>query len=282
MTQNDIIVPTITIGIVKDDNPLKAVLKEARISLSFHNFPTKEAAFKAILEGEIAACACSLAEMPIVLPLGLVITALSERKTVNNCLVSKNTVEVRNPDASGKGVVFAENKKMKVLALSDINCAQMQYLQPQYQVEKADLTPFESIGKVNESAYDAVILSQNDVNLLDLQANNWKIQPFSVREFIPKPGQGVTCFIVAEEDLPTRRLLKEAHYPSVSAVTNIERTVQKMLKDHVVSAYCERDRMGNYHLWAAALINNDFRKIRLSQSTTFGMAEKAVEQLLSA
>ena len=272
MTQNDIIVPTITIGIVKDDNPLKAVLKEARISLSFHNFPTKEAAFKAILEGEIAACACSLAEMPIVLPLGLVITALSERKTVNNCLVSKNT----------EGGLFTEKKDLKVMTLSGINCAQMQYLQPQYQVEKADLTPFESIGKVNESAYDAVILSQNDVNLLDLQANNWKIQPFSVREFIPKPGQGVTCFIVAEEDLPTRRLLKEAHYPSVSAVTNIERTVQKMLKDYDVSAYCERDRMGNYHLWAAALIDNDFRKIRLSQSTTFGMAEKAVEQLLSA
>ena len=55
-----------------------------------------------------------------------------------------------------------------------------------------------------------------------------------------------------------------------------------MLKDHDVSAYCERDRMGNYHLWAAALVNTDFRKIRLSQSTTFGMAEKAVQQLLSA
>ncbi len=272
MTQNDIILPALTIGIVKDDNHLKETLKGARINSSFHNFPTKEAAFKAILEGEILACACSLEEMPISLPLGLVITALSERKVANNCIVSKNT----------EGVLFAENEELKVLTLSDINRAQMQYLQPQYSVETTHLTPFESLKKIKDGTCDAVILSQNDVNLLDLQANNWQIQPFSVREFIPKAGQGVTCLVTAEEDLPTRRLLKEAHHPSVSAVTNIERTVQKLLKDHDVSAYCERDRMGNYHLWAAALIDNDFRKIRLSQSTTFGMAEKAVEQLLSA
>ena len=271
MTQNDII-PTLTIGILKEDNYLNRALKEAGISPTFSLFTTKEAAFKAILEGDIEACACSLAEMPTVLPLGLVITALSERKIANNCIVSKNT----------EGGLFAENKEMKVLVLSDINLAQMQYLQPQYQVEKANLTPFESLEKINDGTYDAVVLSQNDVNSLDLQANSWQIQPFSVREFVPKAGQGVTCFIAAEEDLPTRRLLKEAHHPSVSAVTNIERTVQKMLKDHDVSAYCERDRMGNYHLWAAALMGNDFRKTRLSQSTTFGMAEKAVEQLLSA
>ncbi len=282
MTQNDIILPALTIGIVKNDNLLIETLKEAGISPSFHNYPTKEAAFKAILEGDIVACACSLAEMPIVLPLGLVITALSERKTANNCLVVKNTVEERNPDTIGKGVLSAENKALKVLALSDINRAQMQYLQPQYSVEKAHLTPFEGLEKINAGDYDAAILSQNDVNSLDLQANRWQIQPFSVREFIPKPGQGVTCFVCAEEDLPTRRLLREAHHPSVSAVTNIERTVQKMLNDAEVSAYCERDRMGNYHLWAAALIDGDFRKIRLSRSTTFGMAEKAVEQLLSA
>ena len=271
MTQNDII-PTLTIGILKEDNSLNRALKEASINPFFSHFPTKDAAFKAILEGDIEACACSLAEMPTVLPLGLVITALLERKTANNCLVGKNT----------QGLLLGENKEMKVMTLSNIDCAQMQYLQPQYQVEKTDLTSFDSLEKIKSGAYDAVVLSQNDVNSLELQANNWQIQPFSVREFVPKAGQGVTCFIAAEEDLPTRRLLKEAHHPSVSAVTNIERTVQKMLKDHDVSAYCERDRMGNYHLWAAALMGNDFRKTRLSQSTTFGMAEKAVEQLLSA
>lgn len=271
MTQN-----TVTLGIVKNDELnqgerfVQQALTDVGISPSFHYFFTKEDAFRAILEGEIAACA--LNTMPTSLPLGLVITALSERKVTNNCLVAKNT----------EGVLFSEKKDVKVLTLSDINCAQMQYLQPNYMVEKADLTPLESLEKLNSGEFDAVVLSQNDINDFDLQANDWQIQPYSLREFITKAGQGVTCFIAAEDDLPTRRLLKEAHHPSVSAVTNIERTIQKMLKDHDVSAYCERDRMGNYHLWAAALVNKDFRKIRLSQSTTFGMAENAVQQLLSA
>ncbi len=286
MTQNAIALTALTLGIEKEDGQkytegfLQQSLKHAGINASFHYFSSKEDAFRAIVKGEIAACA--LNTMPTSLPLGLVITALSERKVANNCLVAKITVDVRNPDSFGEGVLFSEKNDVKVLTLSDINRAQMQYLQPNYTVEKADLTPLESLEKLNSGAFDAIVLSQIDVKMLDLQADLWQIQPFSVREFIPKAGQGVTCFIAAEDDLPTRRLLKEAHHPSVSAVTNIERTIQKMLNDNDVSAYCERDRMGNYHLWAAALVNNAFRKIRLSQSTTFGMAEKAVQQLLSA
>ncbi len=278
MTQNDISLVALTLGIVKNEerNQIEHFVQQAwadaGISPSFLYFSTKEDAFRAITEGEIAACACFLDSTPTSLPLGLVITALSERKVTNNCLVAKNT----------EGVLFSEKTDVRVLAFSDINRAQMQYLQPNFTVEMADLTPLESLEKLNSNIYDAVVLSQNDVNVLDLQANEWQIQPFSVREFIPKAGQGVTCFISAEDDLPTRRLLKEAHHPSVSAVTNIERTIQKMLNQHEVSAYCERDRMGNYHLWAAALVNNDFKKIRFSQSTTFGMAENAVQQLLSA
>lgn len=276
MTQNATAVPAFTLGIVKNDEQkdikgfVQQALTDARTNASFHYFSSKEGAFRAIVEGEIAACA--LNTMPTSLPLGLVITALSERKAANNCLIAKMT----------EGALFSEKNDVKVLTLSDINRAQMQYLQPNYTVEKLDLMPLECLEKLNSNEFDAVVLSQNDVNSLNLQANDWQIQIFNVREFIPKAGQGVTCFIAAEDDLPTRRLLKEAHHPLVSAVTNIERTIQKILKDHDVSAFCERDRMGNYHLWAAALVNNDFRKIRLSQSTTFGMAEKAVEQLLSA
>ena len=279
MTQtNNSLMATLTVGIAKNDAQkytedfVRQTLTDTDINSSVHVFSTKEDVFRVLMDGETGACAFSLDSMPTSLPLGLVITALSERKAANYCLIGKIT----------EGEHFMNKIDLKVLVLTDINRAQMQYLQPNYIVEKADLTPLESLEKLNANIFDAVVLSQNDINMLGLQANYWQIQPFSTREFIPRAGQGVTCFVAAEDDLPTRRLLKEAHHPSVSAVTNIERTVQKMLSDHEVSAYCERDRMGNYHLWAAALIHNDFRKTRLSQSTTFGMAERAVEQLLSA
>lgn len=263
---------TLTLGVIKNIahtnfvDFVQQTLSEVGINVAIQYFDTQEDASNAVAESVIAAYACPLNCAPQTLPMGLVIAALSERKLANNCLVSKKI----------------EEKNQKVLALSDINAAIMQYLQPNYIVEKKDTTPQESLENLRLGAFDAVVLSQFDANNLVLEAEELQIQPFSVREFTPSAGQGVVCFVASEEDLPTRRLLKTAHHPSVAALTNIERTLQKMLKDNEVNAYCERDRMGNYHLWAAALVNGTLHKTRLSQSTTFGMAEKACEQLLSA
>lgn len=268
MTQTN----ALTLGVIKNIahtnfvDFVQQTLSDVGINVAIQYFETQEEASNAVAQSVIAAYACPLNIVPTTLPMGLVIAALSERKTANNCLVSKNT--------EGGAI-------QKVLAFSDINAALMQYLQPDYIVEKTDATPQESLESLRSGAFDAVVLSQFDANNLALEAD-FQIQPFSVREFTPSAGQGVVCFVVAEEDLPTRRLLKIAHHSSVSALTNIERTLHKMLKDNEVNAYCERDRMGNYHLWAATLVNGTLHKTRLSQSTTFGMAEKACEQLLSA
>jgi porphobilinogen deaminase len=269
----------LSIGIIQNGNQLpfqiyiEQTLTKAGFSNDLVHFSTQKDAFQAVLEGKTAAFACTLDSLPTQLPMGLVITALSERLDTKNCFVTLNE----------GGLVFENEKKAKVLVLSDINRAQMQYLEPNFEVIKTALSPEASIEAVRSGAFDAVVLSQTELSPFDLIGDKqWHIQQFSVREFVPIAGQSVACFVVAEDDLPTRRLLKELHHPSVSAVTNIERTVQKTLKDTAVSAYAERDRMGNYHLWAAALVEGEFRKTRVSQSTTFGMAEKVVEQLLSA
>lgn len=277
MTQNTSPFSALKIGIAKHDTQLAfTAFIEQKLKLGIHArvevFETQEDAFKAVSEGKIDVFACHLNAAPLDLPLGLVITAVSERLDTNNCFVTLNE----------NGLVFGENKTPKILVLSDINRAQMQYLHPHFEVIKTEMSPNETIKAVRSGAFDAVVLSQTELSVTALKMDKWQIQMLNMREFVPIAGQSVACFITAVDDLPTRRLLKEAHHPSVSAVTNIERTIQKMLNQHEVSAYCERDRMGNYHLWAAALVNNDFKKIRLSQSTTFGMAENAVQQLLSA
>jgi porphobilinogen deaminase len=274
MTQKNVL----ALGILQNDSLfqfqmyLEQILLKVGINPKLVVFSTQNAALQAVVEGKVAAFSCTLDTISTNLPTGLVITALSARLDANTCFVTLNE----------GGLVFDKAKKVKVLVLSDINRAQMQYLEPDFEVTVTDLSPNESIEAVRSGAYDAVVLSQTQLNLSALKSDKWQIQMFSVREFIPSAGQSVACFVVAEDDLPTRRLLKEIHHPSVSAVTNIERTVQKMLKDHAVSAYCERDRMGNYHLGAAALVAGILHKTRLSQSTTFGMAEKVCEQLLSA
>ena len=264
---------TLTVGLLKNSTNTPFVdvvhqtLQAAEINVLIQYFDNQDAIQKAVVEGTIQTYACPLHLAPLTLPLGLVIAALSERKSAQNCLVTKNT---------------EGGQIQKVFTLSDIDCALMQYLQPEYIVENRTSTPLSNIIGLRFEDCDAVVLSRFDADILFLEQHIWQIQPFSVREFTPSAGQGVICFIASEDDLPTRRLLKNAHHPSVSLLTNIERTIQKTLKDYSVNAYCERDRMGNYHLWAAALVNGELRKTRLSQSTTFGLAQKVCEQLLSA
>jgi porphobilinogen deaminase len=280
MAQNEKIKPSILLGSAKHDTQLgleifvEQRLTEAGMRPETERFETQEAAFQAVLEGKIAAFACPLHQAPMALPLGLVITALTRRDDARNLLFSLDQDEA----------LSASTKPRKVLTISDISRAQMQYLYPEDIVEKQDFSPDESVEALKSGSYDAVVLCQSDANpaVFINTVHKYQAQSFSVREFIPQAGQGTACFITAEDDLPTRRLLQTAHHSAVSAVTNIERTVQKLLPDHEVCAYCERDRMGNYHLWTAALIDNVLHRTRLSQSTSFGMAEKAVEQLFSA
>jgi porphobilinogen deaminase len=274
MTETNSTKPALTLGAVKNVEHthfvdlVQQTLENVGINAAIQYFDTEGDACNAVIEGHISTYACPLDKIATALPMGLVITALSERKAANNCLIYKNGLD--------------EKDIQKVLTLSAIDRALMQYLQADYVVEKMDITLQKSLELLDSDVFDAVVFSQSAAAAISVSTAEFNVQPFSVREFTPSAGQGVVCFITAEDDLPTRRLLKAAHHPSVSALTNIERTVQKMLKNYELNAYCERDRMGNYHLWVAALVKGELCKTRISQSTSFGMAEKATEQLLSA
>jgi porphobilinogen deaminase len=278
MAQNSEIKPSILLGSATHETQLwldihaEQQLSAAGIAAKTNHFDTQEAAFRAVLAGEIGAFVCPLHQAPTTLPLGLVITAVTQREDARTLMFALPQDET----------LFSAANPRKVLTDSDINRAQMQYLYPEDRVEQLDLSLDESIKLLKIGVYDALILGQSDANPIAFLNVPATFQTFSVREFVPLAGQGVVCFITAEDDLATRRLLQTVHRSAVSAVTNIERMVQKMLKNRDVCVHCERDRMGNYHLWAAALVDNRLSKTRVSQSTSFGMAEKVVAQLLSA
>ena len=96
MTQHAISNAALALGIVQSDGQqsfdtfVQQTLKEAGINTSVHCFKTKDDVFKAVAEGKVAAFACPLHIVPTILPMSLVITALTERKAANNCLVTKN------------------------------------------------------------------------------------------------------------------------------------------------------------------------------------------------
>ena len=250
-------------------------LKNKEIDVKSIAFDTFQEGINALRAGDIDIISMPFKDTPIDLPAGIVIAALSERIDARQCLVFlKNTAT--------DFTQFSELENPKILTFNDLNSKLIQHILPSSSTETQDLMPSDGIEQVNKNAYQACILPLETVKMLDLDPSIWHVQAFSPREFTPEIGQGVTCFIVDEEDLPTRRLLQnKVHQRAVAILTNVERSLKKLLSDTPIAAYCERDKGGNYHFSAAILMENSVKTVRLSQSTVFELAERAKEQLMN-
>jgi len=77
-------------------------------------------------------------------------------------------------------------------------------------------------------------------------------------------------------------LLKKLHRPDVSAVTNVERRVLQLMEGGCqlpLGVHCERDSTGSFHAFAACEVGGEMRRVRLSSSTNFGLAEAIAQKL---
>ncbi len=106
--------------------------------------------------------------------------------------------------------------------------------------------------------------------------------PINPRECCPAPGLGAVVIQCSAADKTLRKQLQFVHNREIAELTNAERKLLRLLGgDPALSlgAFCERDHMGNVHLWAAWSPGTGQPLIRLrhSSSTTFEIAE----QLLS-
>jgi hydroxymethylbilane synthase len=225
----------------------------------------------ALLSAEVNICPVGLKDTPTTMPVGTTIAALSERDDVRQCLVLPRSVAEKTDISTLKG--------LKIGVCLNIHVAQMALLFPEATAIIHKMMPLEGIEAMRNGTFDGGVMTIVTTKVLAMREEEWLIRPLSPREFVPEAGQGVACLIVATEDIATRRLLKNVHIQTVALVTNVERTLKKMFNDTDVAAYCERDKMGNYHLSAAAVVNGSLKRTRISQSTTIGLAEKAFSQL---
>ncbi len=251
----------------------QSFLKDKDIDSQLILYRDNQELSNALLSAEVNICPVGLKDLPTTMPEGTTIAALSERDDVRQCLVLPRSVAERADISTLKG--------LKIGVCSNVHAAQMAWLFPETTVEVHNLMPLEGIEAMRNGTFDGGIMTIVTTKLLAMRDEEWVIRPFSPREFVPEAGQGVACLVVATEDIATRRLLKKVHIPSVALATNVERTLKKMFNDTNIAAYCERDKMGNYHFSAAAIVNGVLRKIRLSQSTTIGLAENAKNALMN-
>ena len=92
------------------------------------------------------------------------------------------------------------------------------------------------------------------------------------------------AFQCRDEDAETLAVLRKIHQGITIETTNVERKILKILDGGCqlpVGAYCERDLLNNYHVWACYTPSLDMplRVVKVSLSTSAGLAEEVVQKL---
>ncbi len=210
-----------------------------------------------LLKGDFDVLIQELSATPIDLPENVAITALSERFEAHYVILSE------------KG--FEENTLLGLAGDAVISSKDTNYL-------PALLEEFSSDYTYNSDEKGEIRLLSNYEITKNIQKT--KIKILNSKEFPPLAGKGVLAFLCNKEDIATRKIVKKWHNKEVANLTNVERTFQKMVAPKTCGVFCEQDKMGNHHLWAAVINTGEpIERVRASSSTVFGLAEAAIAQL---
>ncbi|MCU0345776.1 MAG: hydroxymethylbilane synthase [Saprospiraceae bacterium] len=232
----------------------------------------------ALLRGDVDMAVHSMKDLPTTQPDGLVVAGTSYREDPSDCLLIRQS-EVAD------GQLFKLKTGAVVGTSSSRRKAQLLDYRPDLQLADLRGNVPTRIEKLCNGDFDAIVIASAGLARLQPDLDGLFRLNFNVREFVPAPAQGVLAYQCCSDDLETRRIIQQyLHQPNISAVTNVERKVLKLIDGgcHMpLGAYCERDASGNYHVWAAMTdaVGQPVRRVRLSQSTNLGLAENVVAAL---
>ena len=229
----------------------------------------------ALLRGDVDLAVHSMKDLPTSPPEGLVITAVSYRDNPADWLIAR-------PEALAQGEIFRLKKGAVVGTSAARRKAQMADYRPDVSLKDIRGNVPTRLEKLRQGDFDAIFLAAAGVSRLDLDLSGLEKIELHPREFVPAPAQGVLAWQTNRGDTATRLLLKKLHRPEVSAVTNVERRVLQLMDGGCqlpLGVHCERDASGHFHAFAACQVGSEMRRVRLSSSTSFGMAESLVEML---
>ncbi len=229
----------------------------------------------ALLRGEIDVAVHSMKDMPTSQPEGLVITAVSYRDNPADLLVVRR-------EAVDRGQTFRFRAGGIVGTSAARRKAQLIDYRPDAVIQDIRGNVPTRLEKLRSGAFDAIFLAAAGVGRLQLPMDDLEVVELHPSEFVPAPAQGVLAWQTNRDDLDTRRVFKHLHRPDVSATTNVERRVLQLMDGGCqlpLGVHCTRDDQGNYHVWAACQQGNTMQRVRVSSSTSIGVAEKVVRQI---
>ena len=228
----------------------------------------------ALLRGSIDLAVHSMKDLPTESPEGLVIAGVSYRENPADwLLIRRERTDTNRPyNLAEKAMVGTSSARRKALLLnvrSDIELKDIRGNVPT------------RIRKLRDGQFDAIVLAAAGLSRLELDISDLEVVKMSPKEFVPAPAQGVIAFQTLASDVSTRRIVQQIHQSEVALATNIERKVLNGLGGgcHMpLGVYCERDSIGNYHVWAAKADTWDgsLQRVRLSSSTSFELPEQVL------
>jgi len=231
----------------------------------------------ALLSGEVDMAVHSMKDLPTTSPEGLVIAGVSYRANPVDCLVINKGQEDTNQ-------VYQLKENAIVGTSSARRKAQLLSIRPDVQLKDIRGNVPTRLRKLREGNFDAILLAAAGLERLELDLSDFVVIKLNPKEFVPAPAQGVLAYQTCTTDKSTRRIIQQLHQPKVSAVTNVERKILRLLEGGCqmpLGVYCEQDTMGNYHVWVAKAEAWDgaVKRVRFSSSTSYQLAETVVGQL---
>ena len=141
--------------------------------------------------------------------------------------------------------------------------------------------------KLKDGQFDAILLAAAGLIRLNLDLSDFIIVKLNVKEFIPAPAQGVLAFQTRAADLETRKIVKQFASSKSSGRYKCRAqsfTINGRRLSFAFGRLLRARPMGNYHVWAAKAEtwNRPVKRMRISSSTSFQLAEQVLEALLKA
>lgn len=230
-----------------------------------------------LLAGEVDIAVHSLKDLPTISPEGLMIAGLSKRARPHDILIIRS--QAIDKDRT------LQIKKNSLIGTSSVRRkVQLKTFDPSISFVDIRGNVPTRLKKLKEGQCDAIILASAGVDRLTIELSEYKVIHFDPTEFVPAPAQGVIAYQCRTNDTATRQIVKSIHQHETAICTNVERSILKMMDGGCqlpLGAYCYTDALGYYHCYAAysSDIDAPLKRVNLSQSTHYQLAEKIVDQL---
>lgn len=215
---------------------------------------------KALLFDQIDAGVFPLEAVPYLRAESIAITALTKRHNPADVLLVKkekmDATQILKIPFGGNCVVS-----------SQVTAALMQETRPDLQFQIIENETLTEMVSAMLTELTAVVLPEYLAKACPINASDFEKIPLNPREFPPAPGQGAVGILAKKTAIATRLIFKNFHQNAVSACTNVERKIGKIAAESgaVAHAFCEQDGSGNFHCWAAVVLQNgEIRRTRFS------------------